>query len=68
MENKISKLLYDRFQESIVSGEYVNHICDIRCALGSIKEFKVDGTNLTIKLRCSQIGGMFSGNKSFELP
>ena len=65
MKNYISKQDYSRLTEAKKLDKYANYICNVECRLGGKRVFKVEDTNLTIKMRCSQIGGMFSGTHCF---
>ena len=62
MKKVISKQTYDYLKKGLNNNTYVNHICNIKSKLGSINVFKVKGTGLEIKLKCTQTGGMFTGN------
>lgn len=62
MKKSISKQTYDYLINGLNSNTYVNHICNIKSKLGSISTFDVKGADLTIKLKCTQTGGMFTGN------
>ncbi len=61
----ISKELYDAMEQAKKDNKYINHICTVRCRLGKIKEFLVEGTDLKISLKCTQIGGMGTGTHCF---
>jgi len=67
MCNYITKLEYDSLVKSKEKGEYNNHICNANCGLGKTKIFKVKDTALKIEMKCTQIGGMFSGTHCFIL-
>jgi len=44
------------------------HICNYnRCAVGGVKNFKVEGLNTVIKLRCTQVGGIATGSHCFVI-
>lgn len=54
----ISKEIYELLTET---KGYVNHICNTPSKIGGTKTFQVKDSELTITLKCSQIGGMWSG-------
>lgn len=56
---------YNELHNAKLNNNYCNHICNVRCGLGKIKEFKVKDTDLTIKMKCVQSGGMWSGSNCF---
>lgn len=57
----ITEEKYNTLIEAKRENKYANHICGTACALGGTKQFKVKGTKLEIKLKCTQKGGMWSG-------
>lgn len=64
-ERLISKEQYSNLIEAKRINKYSNYICNDRCRLGGEKKFKVEGTDIYINMRCTQIGGMFSGTHCF---
>jgi len=62
----ISKDKYDYLVECKKNNQYANHICDVKTRLGSEKIFKVEGTDKKIKMRCSNIGGLWAGSHAYR--
>lgn len=67
MANTITQELYDYLLEAKRLNKYANHICDVKCGLGKTKVFKVEKTKLTLEMKCTQQGGMFSGTHCFVM-
>jgi len=65
MKYHISIENYNHILESIKNNTYVNYISYDKCRLGESKTFKVKNTELTITMRCCQVGGMFTGSHCF---
>lgn len=65
MSKYITKEKYDMLLEAKEANEYMNHICSVKCKLGEIKQFEVQGTDLKLKMKCTQIGGMWTGSHCF---
>lgn len=65
--NYISLEVYNSLIDAKNSGKYANHICNVACALGKTKRFKVKDTDLTVTLKNTQKGGMFTGVNCFVL-
>ena len=58
----ISKEKYQAFVKSLNENTPCYFITDSPSKLGAIKTFKVEDMDLKIELKCSQIGGFFTGN------
>ena len=63
----IPEEVYTSLIEAKKNNKYANHICNSSCGVGSINVFKVKNTDITVKLKCTQKGGMWSGNSCFIL-
>jgi len=64
---KLTKQEYDNLINSKNCGTYANKICNAECGLGSKRLFKVLDTNINVKMKCTQIGGMWTGSHCFVL-
>jgi len=62
MSKYITKEKYDYLMAAKSRNEYANHICNVPSRLGSIVTFKVENTELTLAMKATQKGGMFSGS------
>ena len=63
---KISKQQYDYLVKSKKNDKYANHICNVRTQLGDEKIFAVENTDIKIKMRCSNTGGMWTGTHAYR--
>jgi hypothetical protein len=67
MKNELTKEEYDNLINAQKSGIYANKICNAKCGLGSNILFKVLDTNINVEMKCTQIGGMWTGSHCFVL-
>lgn len=65
MKQYITTELYNAIIKAKENKEYINHITNTKCGLGKIKTFIVKGTSIEVKMKCTQIGGMFTGSHCF---
>ena len=64
---KIPLHIYESLKAAKAANRYANYISNNACKLGGTKQFKVENSGITVELKCTQKGGMWSGSYCYIL-